>query len=238
MVMSNFSRLRSRLSPAEAGFYEFLWAHYKERKAWPSTWHVYRTHLEKRKLSKVITATRYVLHTENSSVHPRTYELQSIGILATAKGETYRQWLVSLFVYLRDRFYNGDDRQILVNQAEVQEALKLTADEADELGYIVRGGILGLNPNWQPNTPGWQLYLPYHVVEEFPRNGPLKRQIGALLDGLLAQAKRSRKRHATPPLMPMTEDLFYTNSAHDASDPRRYQVFVSSTFEDLKEERQ
>jgi len=236
--MSSFRRLRSRLPPAEKAFYEFLWTYFRAHKAWPSTWYVYRHHREKPKLAKVLEGARYALHAENTSVHPRSFELQPIGILATAEGDTYQQWLFTFFVYLRDRFYGSDDSQIMINQAEVQAALKLTEPEAELLGKIMLGGFLGLHPNWQPNTPGWQLYMPYHLVEEFPRNGTLNREVSALLDRMLAQAKRSRKVLPAPLPLPGLEEILDPGASPDARGPRRYQVFVSSTFEDLKDERQ
>lgn len=236
--MSNFTRLRSRLSPAEIGFYEFLWNHYRASKTWPTTWHVYRTHLEKSKLARVLNGMHFALHAENTSVHPRTFELQTLGILLTENGRAYHEWLVALFSYMRDRFYSGDDGQILITQPDVEKALHLSAEQAEELGHIVRGGFLGLNPNWQPNAAGWQLYLPYHIVEDFPRKGSLERTMDALLNRLLTSAKRSRRAQINPLPMPTLEEIVDPNFEYDTRGPRRYQVFVSSTFEDLKEERQ
>jgi hypothetical protein len=235
--MSSLTRLRSRLSPAERSYYEFLWTHFLAQKAWPATWHVYRTYLEKQKLAKVLAGAGYNLHTENTSVNPRTFELNLVGMLATGKGESYQRWLIAFFEFMRDRFYAGENGQTIFNQSTVQQALSLSEQEADELGQLVRGGFLGVHSVWQPNADGWQIYLPCHTLEDFPRHGSLKREINVALDRLVAQSKRSRKSHAAPRGFRGGDLFAEIGFAGEAAQPKRYQVFVSSTFDDLKEER-
>lgn len=234
--MSTLAQMKARLSPAESAFYEFLWTHYLKHKAWPSTWHVYRNHLEKPKLVRVLNASRYQLYSENTSQHPRTYELSPAGVLVTGKAETYRRRLAEFFAYLRDRFYAGEDTQCVVSQGEAAKVLKLSEQEADEFGLVLRTGFHGINPVWQPGSPGWQLFLPLHLIEEFPRHGPLKRELDALLEQLSAQAKKSPRTRLAPHALKSTAAL--SGLFAEPSDlARRYQVFVSSPFEDLKDER-
>lgn len=198
---------------------------------------MYRNHLEKKKLAKIIEATRFALHETNTSVSPWRYHLQSAGILATANGEAYWQRLIALFTYLRDQFYVREDNQLVVTQAEIEEALKLTPKEADELGRIGFGGFLGLNPNWNPDPTKWQLYMPTHVVEDFPRCGSVESEVEKLLDERLSQLRRSRETQAASRSLP-TQDMFAGVELESGKNvPRRYQVFVSSTFNDLEDER-
>lgn len=235
--MSSIARLRSHLPPAEREFYEFLWGHFLAHKAWPSTWHVYRTHAEKPKLAKILAGARHTLHAENTSVHPRAFELQTVGILATRKGDNYRRWLIEFFAYMRDRFYAGENGQTTFKQSDVQEALKLTEQEADELGQVIRGGFLGIHPVWQPPNPGWQFFVPCHTLEDFPRDGALKHELESAFERLVLQAKRSRKRQPASAIFHHRDPFDEALIGGDSGQSRRYQVFVSSTFDDLKDER-
>lgn len=235
--MSLIAQLKAATSPAQRAFYEFLWAYYLEHKSWPSTWHVYRTHLEKPKLTKVLAGARYDLHSDNNSSHPRTFGLSLLGILITNRGEEYRRWLTEFFVYLRDRFYAGEDSQAVVTQSEAQRVLKLSEPEAAELGHVLHGGFMGLHPSWQPNAAGWQMFLPCHALEDFPKKGSLKREVDSALRGQVTQAKRKR-RNRIPPLasLPLSS-LGEMAIGERVEDSRRYQVFVSSPYVDLREER-
>lgn len=137
---------------------------------------------------------------------------------------------------MRDRFYEGENGQTIFNQSIVQQALGISEQEADELGLLIREGFLGVHPVWQPNLTGWQIYLPCHTLEDFPRHGSLKREINAAVDRLVAQSKRSRKTHVSSRGF-RGGGLFETIFTGEPTQPRRYQVFVSSTFDDLKDER-
>lgn len=235
--MSMIAQLKAAASPTERAFYEFLWAHYLQHKGWPSTWHVYRTHLEKPKLTRVLAGARYDFHSENTSVHPRTFGLNLIGILVTSRGEEYKRWLAEFFMYLRDRFYLGGDSQSVVTQAEAQQVLKLSERDAAEFGHVLHGGFMGLHPSWQPNSPGWQMFLPCHALEDFPKNGSLKRELDTALRRLVLQAKRKRGKRL-PPLASMSlTSIGEMAFGERIDDSRRYQVFVSSPYLDLKDER-
>lgn len=238
MSMPNFARLQRQLSPAEIEFYEFLWTHFLQHKTWPSTWHVYRTYREKPKLAAMLNRTSHSLYFEDTATNPRAFGLQFAGIMATSKGKEYQRWLVAFLEYLRERFYAGEDGQSLVTQAEVQKALKLSAEQSGEMGQVIRDGFMSMHPSWQPGSPGWQLLLPCHVLEDFPRHGSLRSELDAFLDRSFSHLKRRRqKQHPPLALNAATSLAEIAFGDNPQGDSRRYQVFVSSPFIDLKDER-
>jgi hypothetical protein len=79
--------------------------------------------------------------------------------------------------------------------------------------------------------------MPTHVIEEFPRRGSLERELEESLANRLSQLKKPRKNEAATQVFPNLDVYSAFELGNNNTTTRRYQVFVSSTFSDLEDER-
>lgn len=234
--MPTFAKLRARVTSEQRTFFDYLWKFRQSHPEWPATHDVYRHHIEKPALTKLLSGSTGALVLQNQSGGHETYELRTLGILCTSNGESYHRWLLRLVNFLRDIFYQPE-RKELVSHSEIQSALSLSDIETVTLGQILQG-FLGMYAYFEPNSSNWKISIPSRELENLPRKGSLESEFTAILDGL---AKQQWHIFATERMKALSSN----SSIYEAfgvapadTNHRRYQVFVSSTFDDLKPERQ
>lgn len=167
----------------------------------------------------------------------RRYELTVIGILLTDEGSSHFTVLVQYLEFLRKQYKEAPER-LEFSHEDFRAALKLSDEQLRTLGELVRMGHLwGGGGSHGGNS--WSIRVP-DEIEDLPENGPLDEPLEGLLFRWFQGGKpvfiEDRQRQV--PVKVNTEIVSpETGSAVDVL-KRRYQVFVSSTYEDLKEERQ
>jgi hypothetical protein len=171
------------------------------------------------------------------------YELTIIGILLTDEGSNYFALLVQYLEFLRKQYKEAPER-LEFSYEDFRQALNLSDGELKTLGELVRLGHLWGGGGYGDNS--WSIRVP-DEVEDLPENGPLDEFLEAWLFRWFQAGKpvysedRQRQVSTAPYPNPFAVDRGIvspeTAVGVDAL-KRRYQVFVSSTYEDLKEERQ
>lgn len=165
------------------------------------------------------------------------YMLTATAIFLTRNGPSYRRLFVQYLEFLRALFLENPEK-LNVTDGEIAKALKLSAEQINILGHL-----LSLRPFYDRSggSAGWTARSRTEV-EDFPPEGTLD---GALDAILVRDKERSEpvyidKRRSIAQVTSV--DSFFGRSVPDAvmhvdALKRRYQVFVSSTYEDLKDER-
>lgn len=174
------------------------------------------------------------------------YELTLIGILLTEKGKHYTSLLVSYLEFLRDRYQKNPEKCNFTDK-EISVQLKLEKEDTKMLGKLVELGRLFGSAGRGPGD-FWTIRAP-DFIEDLPETGPLLHDLeNRLLEYFkpaMPVSREERIRHQSwsnqtvsladlgQPINGRSSDVVTVDALK-----RRYQVFVSSTYEDLKEERQ
>lgn len=240
---SRLEELRRKLNPAQRELLNELWQHYRQHAKWPLARTVHSRH-GKQTVRDYLQGLGgdIVMETQDSSSGNR-YELTIIGVLLTDLGSKYLTLLVQYLEFLRNQFKEVPER-LDFSDKDFREAFNLSDDQLKVLGELVRLGRL-----WKGGGYGgesWTIRVP-DEVEDLPANGPLDEALEGLLFRRFQSSRpvfvdaRLKQLLTTSPIDPRKIDAevvpLETVVAVDAL-KRRYQVFVSSTYEDLKEERQ
>lgn len=244
-VSSRLQVMRQNLGVDEAGILNFLWDYYRKHANWPMTRFVNSRYGGKQKAREILEKIGGDIVRETSN-YPLRYELTLIGILLTADGEKHFQLILKYVEFLRQQYFKNPEVLHFSDQ-EVVEGVKLSEEDKKllpvllDVGNLSGGGARG---------PSWSIAVP-DFIEDLDE--PLNR---SLEDYLFRSFKRSRivfdKGYRGAPVQKVSvfssEDIAHEPSNFGPHFPqvplgvdalkRRYQVFVSSTYEDLKEERQ
>jgi hypothetical protein len=242
---SALQELQLNLTTEESHLINLIWQYYEQNGKWPMTRLVHSQNDGKQKVRNILRKLGgdIVRETQN---HPVAYELTLIGSLLTKHGEKYFQLIVNYFAFLHKKYLQTPE-VLTFSDKDIVAELKLSESDRKLLGFFIEGGGLlsgggGRGPdNWTVNVPD--------IVEDLDE--PLSQSVEALLLKTFQKGKpvfredQWKQNNETSPLLlstPLNESDYgqhfaSSNSGVDAL-KRRYQVFVSSTFEDLKEERQ
>lgn len=238
------AELRRKLSSDQKGLLNEFWQHYQQHGKWPLTRTVHSRH-EKQMVRKCLGAIGGdVVRESRDSQTGNHYELGIIGVLLTDNGPECFGLLVRYLEFLRKQFKENPERLDFTDK-DFRPALNLTEEQTALLGELIREANL-----WRGGGHGggsWSIRVP-DEVEDLPPEGPLDEALEAFLfrrlDGKAAVFIEERERQMAqnyPTLLGTPESPQVVAAgppiAVDAL-KRRYQVFVSSTYEDLKEERQ
>jgi hypothetical protein len=240
---SRLEELRRGLTTPQCELLNEFWQHYRRNTKWPlaRTVHSQRGKQAVRERLQQLGGDIVVESQDSSS--GRHYELTIIGVLLTDAGSDYFTLLVRYLEFLRKQFKETPERLSFAD-VDFREALSLSDEQLKILGELVR-----LSRLWNGGSYGaesWNVQVP-DEVEDLPEKGPLDRSLEELLFRCFQIAKpvfiegRQRQITTTSPLDPFKIDAEVVPSATPITVDalkRRYQVFVSSTYEDLKEERQ
>jgi Domain of unknown function (DUF4062) len=239
--MPTWDNIRKRGEPAR-DILGFIWDYWCEKRDWPTIRIVHGKFAKSRVVSEFRRlGTPYVI--ESEAPFGRIYRLHIIGMLCAPHGDTLYRLLNSFFRFLRDVSENPCHTKI--DSTDVQHHLKLTDVETAELGAVLQvaneRGFLHMDGSLEPSG-NWSFTAPTEIddlAEMEDLTSSLDGQIAktfepnipVLLDDRVAAASSAFDHLAS---LASTEPVI---SDPAASGDRRYQVFVSSTYEDLKLER-
>jgi hypothetical protein len=236
-------QLRDQLTKPQRELLNEFWEYYRQNGKWPPT-RIVHSHRGKRVVRECLQGLSGDIVVEARDRTPgRQYKLTIIGVLLTDEGHTYFTMLVQYLEFLRKQYKEAPER-LEFSHEEFREALKLSCEQLKTLGELVRlghlwgGGGYG-DESWSARPPD--------EIEDMPDDGSLEES----LEGLLFQhfkgnrpvflddrEKQISSRPLPDPMGILTDVISPdTGIAVDVL-KRRYQVFVSSSYEDLKEERQ
>ena len=230
----------SKLSSFQRELFDTFWNQYQEHGKWPRTREVH-SKLGTHEVRDSLRAVGGDIVRELTNVPNDTYELSLIGVLMTSDGETYRRLLVRYLEFLREQFISNPSK-VDFSDKEIQKGLSLPNSEIALLGRLLRlEHSLGFGGS---SEISWTIRSPKEV-EYLPRRGPLDAEFEAWLfrrfehRPVFAEEFRrywDQRSQSAPPTLSGEHAPQVYSPALDAL-KRRYQVFVSSTYDDLKEER-
>ncbi len=240
---SRLEELRRTLTAPQRELLNEFWQHYRQNAKWPlaRTVHSQRGKQAIRECLQQLGGD-IVVESQDSSTG-RHYELTIIGVLLTDAGSDYFALLVRYLEFLRKQFKEAPER-LSFSDKDFRQALSLSDEQLKILGELVRLGRLWNGGGY--GAESWNVQVP-DEVEDLPEKGPLNQPLEVLLFRWFQAARpvfiedRQRQIPATSPFDPFKIDAEVVPSAAPITVDalkRRYQVFVSSTYEDLKEERQ
>lgn len=222
----------TKLSGPTYELLDTIWDYYAERYEWPTTWFVH-SRLGKPRVVAARTELTGDHLIENTSGQGSIYQLLICGLLLTRQGKKIERLLVRYIDYLRDRYAQAPMERT-VTSADVGARLSLSETDLRLLGELIN--IAGLFGSGSRGPTEWTATIPTEIEDclpdmssrDFLRQALEKRRTPNLPIALEA---RQRQLFASQPEFPMSAAPF------SESKERLYQVFVSSTFTDLKDER-
>jgi hypothetical protein len=183
--------------------------------------------------------------TEDEAQVWKVYRLHFVGMLCSPSGAELLRLLSLYFGYLRQ--IASDPNHLRIVSAEIKERLKFSDDEVAEMGLVLQAGLESafLRINGGPDGKGGWDYSTPEEIDDIAEAADLNAALEARIERAYAHHRpvlMADAVAATQPLPDDEEDWFDGEpspavSSAPASADRRYQVFVSSTYEDLKIER-
>lgn len=243
---SRLESIRKTLTPLQLKFLNEFWQHFKKHSKWPTSRSVHSRH-GKQSVKECLKSLGGDIVFENRNSSPGTvYELTVIGILLTEMGADYFSMLTQYLEFLRTKYKEAPD-QLNFSDKDFREGLNLNDEQV-----TVLGGLAGFGGLWNGGGFGqnsWSIRVP-DEIEDLPENGPLDKALEGLLfqrfqDNKPVSIDERQRQQSQFPTVFVGNYLSGETEKPPQSTPvtvdalkRRYQVFVSSTYEDLKEERQ
>jgi hypothetical protein len=239
---------RARVSPEQRALLDQFWKHFQAKGTWPLARVIYSPNRTKKVREALKLLTGNIVREERDSRGRAVFALSLLGVVLTSEGETCQK-LVERYLKYQRKLFQTDPEKDMVTGPEVTTALGLDANEVILLGQLINGrnnswdAAARRDSNWSvqvmTESEFWSdldkaledWVMPYYkadaaVFEEDRRremySDGAKRSL-SLTDVVSSQFVESRK---------------VANNAEDNRLQRRYQVFVSSTYKDLVEERQ
>jgi hypothetical protein len=237
-------QIRRELTPEQLRLINEMWREYQGTGTWPVA-RVVHSRIKGRQEAKRLLGEiggQIVFEVRESSPGNR-YALTIIGVLMTEQGLAYAALLAQYLTFLREQFHVQPSRYDFSGK-EVAEGLKLSDDQTKTLGTLV--SVSGFFGSFGGGQNDWIFRVP-DMIEDLPPDGPLDKPLEVIL---LQRCPASRRVFVEDNLIhlsaPINLDLLQDAEPGALNSPivtvdalkRRYQVFVSSTYEDLKEERQ
>lgn len=214
---------------------DFIWQHYLKHGSWPET-QVVHSKFDSAQVIEAIKAMPNTLLLENEYSDGTVYELRIAGVLMTAGGLRYAD-LLAHYIGLLLQHHRTDPSNTTLSSADAARELGLDEEKVGLLGKLIK--IATLFSSFTVNVTGsWTAVAPRLLGDYGTNKDPssvlmtlIKESQAHLPDSLIAV------RRAKP--VPEFDDELGTQMSESFDDPlkRRYQVFVSSTYTDLIEER-
>lgn len=241
---SRLEELRKKLTPLQQKLLNEFWQHYKKDAKWPLSRSVHSRYGKQKVRECFKDLGGDVVHEgQDSALGGRCYELTIIGILITDAGRDYFSMLARYLEFLRTQYKEVPERTNFSDK-DFREGLNLSDEQAKILGGLVRLGRLWNGGGY--GSESWNIQVP-DDIEDLPENGPLDQALEELLFRWFQEGKPVSidERQKLAPTILAGNYLNRFEAPGPSTTPvtidalkRRYQVFVSSTYEDLKEERQ
>lgn len=240
---SRLEQLRSQLTEPQREFLNESWKYYRQNGKWPLTRTVHSCRGKRTVRECLQGLGGDIVMEAQDSMSGRHYELTIIGALLTNEGRTYFTMLVQYLEFLRKQYKEAPER-LGFSHEDFREPLRLSNEQLKTLGELVRLGNLWGGGSYGDDS--WSVRPP-DEIEDMPDEGPLDEPLENLLfqrfqggkPVFFEERQRQILSRSLPDPIGVVADVISpdTGIAVDVL-KRRYQVFVSSTYEDLKEERQ
>ena len=238
---SSLTELRKSLTEMQQTLLNEFWAHYKDHDEWPLARPIHSRYGKELVVSELQPLGGHIVF-ESQRSGKRPYELGLIGILLTKDGNEYFELIVRYYNHLRSEYLSNPEKLNFTNN-DLEEALKLTEAQSALLYNLVNIGSLWSGGGGKAED--WTICPPTEI-EDLPRDGDLHTEIESQILSELDQERHVFQ--SDRPVLTESEILAQIDGTSENTDPdkplvndplkRKYQVFVSSTYEDLKEERQ
>jgi len=249
--------LRRNRSEFQLKLLDEFWKYFCQKNEWPVARVVYRDHgrLEVRKALSEFGSS--IVREDKDSYGRGRFQLTLLGIILTSEGSKAEKWLLDYFRFQREVFLSDPER-LQITHTEVQKALELSDEETKMLGQLIFfGSMFGGSGGHGDGT--WTV-SPMGEVEEWTDDTDIAAELHKWLlrnhgrPGWVFQDERHKEFMpvVTPQLSspeqqwafegifgPKSESKRDNTKVTQPNQPnRRYQVFVSSTYIDLLDERQ
>lgn len=240
-----FEGWRRRLSTLQRTLVQQTWQAFLTTGKWALLRPNYREHGKPLVVRELSGLSGFVLEEEDPQSGNRL-RLLLPGVLVTAEGSEYQELLERYFRFQHELFKTESElRQI--ESTEIATKLKLSAAETKALGYLLQFGyLLG---GWATNMTSWMVRS-MKEAEDFSPEGSLAAEVEAWIEKSYHSEdpvfiEERRQKQLTSASLP--GQIWPENPILQKGEPprpvdgnpfqRRYQVFVSSTYNDLAEER-
>lgn len=243
--------LRQRRTEFQLKLLDQFWEQYRTTHEWPIARVVYSEYGKAEVRSALSALGGNVVREERDQRGHGRLHLSLLGILLTSDGVEAEKVLKRYLEFHRDLFRTNPGKD-QVAHTDVQQALGLSNEDTALLGELIFfGSMYGGSGGRGDST--WSVSA-MKEAEDFPKTGPLDDQLRAFVlqyykpDEPVFQDERDRRPVAFQPVVPLipwaenqpaitSEPEERAERADDGPLKRRYQVFVSSTYSDLIEER-
>lgn len=242
--VTSLMQLKRRLTVFQSTLLDEIWRCFLATSEWPISRALHSRHSKASVTEALLKLGGSIVYEMEDRAKGGRYALSAIGVLLTRDGERYREILVGCLGYFRELYLSAPEK-LQVTDAEIAAAVKLDAAELKVLGKLIALPPLYLSAGAGPTN--WSATIPKQV-EDFSKTGELGGELDSILlknfslsEPVYLEARRSAsKMPVFPDLFGAHQPLINAPAGSTAVDAlkRRYQVFVSSTFEDLKAERQ
>jgi hypothetical protein len=235
---------RRQLSALQKKLIQQTWQDFIKTGKWALLRPSYREH-GKPSVVRELAALSGLVYEEEDHQSGNRLRLLLPGVLVTNEGPSYQELLERYFRFQHDLFKNESElRQI--ESAEIATKLKLNDQEIKVLGYLLQFGS-GLG-GWGNDMKSWTVRT-MQEAEDFSPDGTLASDVEAWIEKSYRPAdpvfiEERRQKQLTSPSFPGFTWPANTTLPKEPPRPvdgnpfqRRYQVFVSSTYNDLIEER-
>lgn len=234
----------SKLTDFQRELFDNFWSYFLQNKKWIPT-RLVHSKIGTQKVRDALRSLSGDIVRELENQPNDTYELSLIGVLMTSAGEDYRRLLIHYLEFLREQFTSHPEK-IDFSNYEIQKALSLSNEETALLGKLIQLGHSFGSSSWSDNH--WSIRVPKEI-EYLPPGVPLDAQLDEWLFRNFQQravfaedARQQWNQQSAQSLdavqLPTASQTPQSPIAPIDALKRRYQVFVSSTYEDLKDERQ
>jgi hypothetical protein len=245
---SNYPTLNAwqqQLSPLQKSLIQVSWDTFLRSGKWALLRPMYREHGKSIVVQELSALPGMIFEEEDHQSGNRLSVLLP-GVILSNDGPRYQSLIEKYYRFQHDLFKTESEiRQI--KSEEIAARLELNSDDAKTLGYLLKlGNSLG---GWVNDLSSWTVRT-MTEAEDFPKNGELAKEVEDWFQKsyrpetpVFAEARLRKQLSAVP----IFGNGFALNQAAPKVEPmrptegnpfkRRYQVFVSSTYIDLVEER-
>jgi hypothetical protein len=237
----SLAALRSSLSPGAGELLTDIWRHYATKQEWPASRPLY-SKTGKAKVLELWRGLNGSIVCEMDQSGLSRYELGIVGVLLTEEGPVYERQLLAYLDYLRSVFKETPEKEFITD-AELATALKLDAQQTKLLCTLIQAG--SFYSRFASSGPAESKFGVLIEAEDFPPTGNLQAHLEKLVFRTYDPAAPVLARDRLKSRMMILVDAPTVDNGHGsfsspASNPlkRCYQVFVSSTYSDLRDERQ
>lgn len=241
--LSALTDTREKLPDETRNVLDLVWNTYLNKADWPKTRVIESRSSGPKELKRLLNPIDGSYIVENEPEHAPKLELRILGILCTAQRKRYLKLLEGYLKFLRNLYHKNPEQEV-IHRDEVAKFLNLADDDAADLGrllgFVAVKGIFNASGSY---NGAWQFGVPKRINEIPP--DPLDDFLDTVLleyfepGSKIWLQERRAQQIATGKAIGYYEAFeSLPKMPEPAPFERWYQVFVSSTYKDLKTERE